>query len=367
MQTEPLSPLLLSLQDVTKAFDGNPVLRHLNLDVHAGEFLTLLGPSGCGKTTTLRLIAGLEMPDEGQILLDGKDMASFPPEKRPLNTVFQSYALFPHMNVAQNIAYGLRLRRTPSHQIREKVKQALALVQLEGYEKRMPRQLSGGQRQRVAIARAVVLEPRLLLLDEPLGALDLQLRRQMQLELKNLQRSLGIAFIYVTHDQEEALNMSDRIVIMNQGKICQMGTPEEIYEHPVSIFSAQFIGQTNLLPGVVSARLPDNKVSIEMNGLDIPAVAYHALPEIGDKVCLSIRMERILYSTTPPAGFHLSATVKEKQFSGGSQRTTLALADGHELVSSLPTHDGVKVHVGDQVHLWWGLRHGAIVPQEDAQ
>ena len=209
MQTEnqPTAAPLLSLQQVSKSYDGSLVLQQMQLEVASGEFLTLLGPSGCGKTTTLRLIAGLEVPDSGQILLDGNDMTALPPEKRPLNTVFQSYALFPHMNVAQNIAYGLRLRKMPAPRIREKVAKALELVQLEGYEKRMPRQLSGGQRQRVAIARAVVLEPRLLLLDEPLGALDLQLRRQMQQELKHLQRSLGIAFIYVTHDQEEALNI----------------------------------------------------------------------------------------------------------------------------------------------------------------
>ena len=321
----------------------------------------------------MNIIGCLDKANSGSYHIEGTDVSDLSDNQlsdlrnQKIGFVFQNFNLMPKLTACQNVELPLTYMKVPKKERRERALEMLRLVGLEDRSEFKPMELSGGQKQRVAIARAVVLEPRLLLLDEPLGALDLQLRRQMQLELKNLQRSLGIAFIYVTHDQEEALNMSDRIVIMNQGKICQMGTPEEIYEHPVSIFSAQFIGQTNLLPGVVSARLPDNKVSIEMNGLDIPAVAYHALPEIGDKVCLSIRMERILYSTTPPAGFHLSATVKEKQFSGGSQRTTLALADGHELVSSLPTHDGVKVHVGDQVHLWWGLRHGAIVPQEDAQ
>ena len=221
---------ILRLEDLCKDYGQGMVLHHLSLDVYAGEFLTLLGPSGCGKTTTLRLIAGLERPTQGRVWLEGTDVTDFPPEKRHVNTVFQSYALFPHMNVLQNVAYGLKTAGVKKAERHRLAREALALVRLEGYEKRMPAQLSGGQRQRVAIARAVVLKPRVLLLDEPLGALDLKLRQQMQAELKRLQRELNITFIYITHDQEEALNMSTRIIVMRAGRAEQTGTPEEVYE-----------------------------------------------------------------------------------------------------------------------------------------
>ena len=238
---------LLELRDLKKSFDRSQVLKGISLTVKEGEFVTLLGPSGCGKTTTLRIIGGMLEPDSGEVLLEGKSILGLPPEKRSVNTVFQNYALFPHMNVEKNIAYGLKLRGEKKAERMEKVARMLKLVQLEGYGKRMPSQLSGGQRQRVAIARAVVLGPKLLLLDEPLGALDLKLRQQMQLELKALQQELGIAFIYITHDQEEALNMSDRIAIMSDGVFEQVGAPEDIYEHPATRFAAEFIGQTHLV------------------------------------------------------------------------------------------------------------------------
>ena len=227
-----MSETILSLQNIHKTFGTAEALSGVSLEVERGEFLTLLGPSGCGKTTTLRIIAGLEAPDSGQVLLQGQDVTGWEPNRRNVNTVFQSYALFPHMNVARNIGYGLRLKKTPKPEIARRVEEMLALVQLPGYGGRLPNQLSGGQRQRVAIARAIVNDPAVLLLDEPLGALDLQLRRQMQTELKALQKDLGITFIYITHDQEEALNMSDRIGIMNAGKILQLGTPDDVYERP---------------------------------------------------------------------------------------------------------------------------------------
>ena len=220
---------LLSLQHISKNFGEGDVLRDISLDVARGEFVTLLGASGCGKTTTLRIISGLETPDEGTVLLDGRDVTALPPERRPVNTVFQSYALFPHMNVEKNVAYGLRVRRMDKASIEKRVREMLELVQMADFAKRMPSQLSGGQRQRIAIARALAPEPELLLLDEPLGALDLQLRRQMQLELKRLQKKLGITFVYITHDQEEAINMSDRIAVMRGGRFEQLGTPEEIF------------------------------------------------------------------------------------------------------------------------------------------
>ena len=238
---------MLEVRGLKKHFDDADVLRGISLRISAGEFVTLLGPSGCGKTTTLRIVAGLTEPDEGSVLLDGKDITNLPPEKRDVNTVFQSYALFPHMNVGKNIAYGLRVRGVKKDERARRVEEMLRLVALEGFEKRMPSQLSGGQRQRIAIARALVLGPKLLLLDEPLGALDLKLRQQMQRELKDIQKRLGIAFLYVTHDQEEALNLSDRIAIMRDGLIEQVGAPEDIYERPATRFAAEFIGQSNFL------------------------------------------------------------------------------------------------------------------------
>ena len=229
---------MLEIRNLKKQFDHADVLRGVSLTIETGEFVTLLGPSGCGKTTTLRIVAGLTEPDEGSVLLDGVDITRLPPEKRDVNTVFQSYALFPHMNVGKNIAYGLRVRGVKKEERARRVEEMLRLVALEGFEKRMPSQLSGGQRQRIAIARALVLGPKLLLLDEPLGALDLKLRQQMQRELKDIQKRLGIAFLYVTHDQEEALNLSDRIAIMRDGLIEQIGAPEDIYERPTTRFAA---------------------------------------------------------------------------------------------------------------------------------
>ncbi len=242
---------LIDLQHITKAFDQNIVLDDMSLYIRENEFLTLLGPSGCGKTTTLRIIGGFESPDKGQVIFDGTDITSRPPNRRPLNTVFQKYALFPHMNIGENIAFGLRIKNKSRAYIRDKINYALKLVNLDGYEKRMPDSLSGGQQQRIAIARAIVNEPRVLLLDEPLGALDLKLRQDMQYELIRLKNELGITFIYVTHDQEEALTMSDTIVVMNQGYIQQIGTPERIYNEPENAFVADFIGDSNIIGGIM--------------------------------------------------------------------------------------------------------------------
>ena len=239
--------VLVDLQHISKSFDGEKVLDDLNLTVPDNSFVTLLGPSGCGKTTTLRILGGFTKPDEGRVIFDGQDITNLPPNKRQLNTVFQKYALFPHMSIAENIAFGLRIRKKSEAYIQDKIKYALKLVNLDGFEKRDVNSLSGGQQQRIAIARAIVNEPRLLLLDEPLGALDLKLRQDMQYELIRLKKELGITFIYVTHDQEEALTMSDTIVVMNQGYIQQMGTPEQIYNEPENAFVADFIGDSNII------------------------------------------------------------------------------------------------------------------------
>ena len=242
---------LIQLQHISKSFDGQLVLDDLNLSIYENSFVTLLGPSGCGKTTTLRIIGGFEHPEEGRVIFDGKDITDLAPNKRQLNTVFQKYALFTHMDVSENIAFGLKIKNKPSSYIKDKISYALKLVNLDGYENRMPDSLSGGQQQRIAIARAIVNEPKVLLLDEPLGALDLKLRQDMQYELIRLKNELGITFIYVTHDQEEALTMSDTIVVMNQGYIQQIGTPEDIYNEPENAFVADFIGDSNILNGTM--------------------------------------------------------------------------------------------------------------------
>ena len=258
---------LIRLENITKSFDDNVVLNGIDLTVSENEFVTLLGPSGCGKTTTLRIIGGFETPDEGRVYFDGKDITNLPANQRNLNTVFQNYALFPHMNVEDNIAFGLRVSGKSDKYIKDKIKYALKLVNLKGFEKRSIDQLSGGQQQRIAMARAIVNEPKVLLLDEPLGALDLKLRQEMQYELVRLKKELGITFIYVTHDQEEALTMSDKVVVMNEGYIQQEGTPEEIYDEPINAFVADFIGDSNILSG----KMVDEKV-VEIDGIQFPCI-----------------------------------------------------------------------------------------------
>ena len=247
---------IIELKHITRTYeDGFSAVSDFNLEVKRGEFVTFLGPSGCGKTTTLRMIAGFDLPTSGEILLNGEPITNLPPNKRPINTVFQRYALFPHMNIYENIAFGLKQKKTPKDVIEKKVKKVLALVDLEGFENRSVATLSGGQQQRIAIARALVNEPEILLLDEPLGALDLKMRKEMQIELKAMHDELGITFIYVTHDQEEALTMSDKIVVMSEGKMQQIGTPEDIYNEPKNAFVADFIGESNIFNGIMTGKL----------------------------------------------------------------------------------------------------------------
>ena len=283
---------ILKLQQIRKSFDHTEVLKGVDLEVAQGEFITLLGASGCGKTTTLRIIAGLELPDSGSVILEGRDITDWEPNKRDVNTVFQNYALFPHMNVADNVGYGLKIRKVPKAEITERVKQALRLVQLEEYGKRMPDQLSGGQRQRIAIARAVINEPKVLLLDEPLGALDLKLRRQMQLELKRLQKQLGITFIYITHDQEEALAISDRIAVMKEGNIMQVGTPEAIYKKPENTFVAGFIGVSNFVECEVDGKNPEAAV---LNIKDECSITCKLKKPFSGKGIISARPEQLFF------------------------------------------------------------------------
>ncbi|MEE9229383.1 MAG: ABC transporter ATP-binding protein [Acidobacteriota bacterium] len=325
----------LRLQALWKSFGDVDAVRGIDLSVSRGEFLTLLGPSGCGKTTTLRMVAGFEPPTSGTILLHGKDITNEPPNSRPINTVFQHYALFPHLSVEENIAFGLRMRGVPATERQRQVTDALRAVALPGFERRHPRQLSGGQQQRVALARALVNRPEILLLDEPLGALDLKLRRQMQLELRALHREVGISFLYVTHDQEEALAMSDRVAVMNAGRIEQIGSPREIYEQPISRFVADFIGETNLLEGRV-VRVDGTRVQVKLG----PHI-LHALGEgcvTGTQVALSIRPERwTLTEGVRDADMNrFSGRVRESVYAGSVLRQVVELEGGITVVATRP-------------------------------
>ena len=325
-----MSDIVLQLQNIEKAFDDQKVINGVSLEARRGEFITILGSSGCGKTTTLRIIAGMLMPDSGRVILNGQDVTDLPPNKRNVNTVFQNYALFPHMNVQKNIGYGLRIQRAPKREIEEKTLAMLKLVQMESYQKRMPDQLSGGQRQRVAIARAVILQPDVLLLDEPLGALDLKLRQQMQGELKTLQQQLGITFIYITHDQEEALNMSDRIAVMNHGQFEQLGSPAEIYECPKTRYVAKFIGQTGLIEGELIEKLDDYwRIKTQSGIMLAPDNSNAAKP--GQKCAIAIHAERI-HLGTPINGLPpIPATLVSKRYAGAMVNCELRLHSGQIL------------------------------------
>lgn len=397
-----MAEVSLELKEIKKSFtEGEAVLDNISLEISKGEFITLLGSSGCGKTTTLRIIAGLEQPDAGSVWLDGREVTGLEPNQRDVNTVFQNYALFPHMNVAENIGYGLKLKKVPKSEIRKKVSQMLELVQLEGYEKRKPSELSGGQKQRVAIARALVNNPKVLLLDEPLGALDLQLRRAMQIELKHLQKKLGITFIYITHDQEEAINMSDRIAVMKDGRIEQIGTPDEIYNHPKTSYVATFVGNANILHGAAEriqgenaiVKIGNDRVIVKLktsqqNTEDTGVKQYLSA---GEKVTLAVRSENILLQETAVIGdtgtdyrdavdisvadgsldahnknsvSGLQATVTEKNFAGSQLRVTLKLSDGTQLIASRYGIDA-SVAEGQTVRCSFLPTDAVLVDRED--
>ena len=397
-----MAEVSLELKEIKKSFtEGEAVLDNISLEISKGEFITLLGSSGCGKTTTLRIIAGLEQPDAGSVWLDGREVTGLEPNQRDVNTVFQNYALFPHMNVAENIGYGLKLKKVPKSEIRKKVSQMLELVQLEGYEKRKPSELSGGQKQRVAIARALVNNPKVLLLDEPLGALDLQLRRAMQIELKHLQKKLGITFIYITHDQEEAINMSDRIAVMRDGRIEQIGTPDEIYNHPKTSYVATFVGNANILHGAAESIQGENAivkigndrviVKLETSQQDTGDTRAKQYLAAGENVTLAVRSENILLQEAAAIGdtgtdngdtvdisvaggisdIHdtnsisgLQATVTEKNFAGGQLRVTLKLSDGTQLIASRYGIDA-SVAEGQTVRCSFLPTDAVLVDRED--
>lgn len=360
-----MDDLILRLENIYKSYPNSsaPVLNGISLSVAQGQFVTLLGSSGCGKTTTLRIISGRDAPDSGRVILAGQDMSHVPPNARDVNTVFQSYALFPHMTVEQNVGYSLRLRRLPKAEIRQRVREALAMVQLEGFEKRRPSQLSGGQSQRVALARSIISHPRLLLLDEPLSALDYQLRQQMQQELKRLQKQLGISFIYITHDREEALNMSDVIAVMRDGAFEQVGTPEEVFDSPHTSYVAKFVGGANILHCHVERVEGQTAWFQNAQGSGAFSTRCHSFSP-GQNATLAIRPDQAQaekdFDKSSPG---LVGTVKEKSFAGGVLRVAAELSGGQTFVCSRQGIDW-DLAPGDQIKISWAPEQACPVDWE---
>jgi len=358
-----MSEIIVKIDNVNKKYGDNHVVRNLVIDVKQGEFLTMLGPSGCGKTTTLRMIAGFEIPTSGNIFIEGEEIQNTEPYAREVNTVFQNYALFPHMSIYDNIAFGLSVKKVNKVEIKKRVTEILELVQLVGFENRKPDQLSGGQKQRVAIGRALINKPKVLLLDEPLGALDLKLRKQMQFELKRLQKKLGITFIYVTHDQEEALTMSDRIAIMYGGNLEQIGTPKEIYEKPASKFVADFIGESNIFYGVAN-RMGNDVITVNLENGNVTVVDS----QVNDNeiIYVSVRPENIKVSKEPVDGFTLIGKVKEHVYIGNVNKTIIVLPTGME-VKMNTTPKVELLSVGSEICIYWEKEDAVIIKSKSQE
>jgi len=357
---------MIEIRGVTKRFGAFTAVNNVNLTIQSGEFITLLGPSGCGKTTLLRLLAGFETPDEGAVFLDGEDVSHVPPYRRSVNQVFQSYALFPHMTVKENVGFGLRMQNVPAAEAEVRVKEALATVSLSEQTDKLPHQMSGGQRQRVALARAIVCRPKVLLLDEPLSALDAKLRHGMQLELKHLQRKLGLTFVFVTHDQEEALTMSDRIAIINKGRIEQLGNAMEIYHRPKTPFAADFIGQANLLSGSIILRdATTARVRLD-SGLEL-VVSNADLPASTNKVLISIRPEKIHIGRAPTLAENIfQATIEEEIFQGATDQLRLVTDQGTKFLVLVANESATQeaYHEGERVYCSLHLDDLVIVQGE---
>ena len=361
-----MSSIDVELQNITKCFGDFVAVDNVSLEIRDGEFFSLLGPSGCGKTTCLRMIAGFELPTEGEVKIAGQAMGETPPYKRPVNTVFQNYALFPHMTVAENVAFGLEMKKVSRSEIKNRVGETLEMVRLPQLADRKPRQLSGGQQQRIALARALVNRPKVLLLDEPLSALDLKLRKAMQYELKELQRQVGITFIFVTHDQEEAITMSDRIAVMSDGLVQQVGDPVEIYERPHNRFVADFIGETNFIEGQVAEVGVDQAMVALGEGVQIPARSLDALSP-GQSVTVAVRPEKIsLDHTAPTNGVSIPAIVDEAVYIGTDTRFTVRIANRHKVVARIQNVGGAPGETrpfrrGDTVYVSWALDSALIL------
>lgn len=354
------SDVVVHLDRITKRFGDVVAVDDLDMQIMAGEFVTFLGPSGCGKSTTLRIIGGFEHPDAGRVIIGGEDVTAKPPNKRDVNMVFQDYALFPHMTVAGNMAFGLELKGKSRSEIDQRLDELLALLELESLSERMPDQLSGGQRQRVALARALAPDPQLLLLDEPLAALDAKLRAQVQLELKDIQRRTGKTFFFVTHDQDEALTMSDRIVVMNEGRVEQSGTPEELYHHPASRFVAEFIGETNLISGTVK-NVKDGALAIGWQGVTLHTFSDEP-PPIGQTVTAALRPERIVLSAERATNGVLQGRVAKRVFKGS--RTVLDIVVGEGAVLRAVVADGTLDNV-DAEQVWLAWEPGSLILLRD--
>lgn len=357
-----MSEIIVKIDNVNKKYGDNHVVKDLFIEVKKGEFLTMLGPSGCGKTTTLRMIAGFETPTSGNIYIEGEEIQNTEPYDREVNTVFQNYALFPHMTIYDNLAFGLSVKKVNKAEIKKRVTEILELVQLVGFENRKPDQLSGGQKQRVAIGRALINRPKVLLLDEPLGALDLKLRKQMQFELKRLQKKLGITFVYVTHDQEEALTMSDRIAIMSGGNLEQIGTPKEIYEKPKSKFVADFIGESNIFYGVANRRT-DDTLEVKLENGSVTAIDSQV--KDNEIIYVLVRPENIKLSKEPVDGFTLIGKVKEHIYIGNVNKTIIMLPTGME-VKMNTTPKTELMPVDSEVYVYW-KKDDAVVIKSQSQ
>ena len=356
-----MKELAIELVNVTKRFGEVVAVDDISLKIEDGEFFSLLGPSGCGKTTTLRMIAGLELVTEGEIILHGKSMGQTPAFKRPVNTVFQNYALFPHMNVERNVGFGLEMKKVPKDEIKDRIHEALEMVRLPDLAQRRPKELSGGQQQRIALARALINRPEVLLLDEPLGALDLKLRKTMQLELKQLQERVGITFIYVTHDQEEALTMSDRIAVMNMGKVLQIGSPEEIYERPTTRFVADFIGETNFLDGIVE-KINGREVVVSLEKQATIMGHCNGPVQKGQAVSVVIRPEKFSLSENGM----VKGRVEEAIYIGTDTRYVIRLTDELSVTvreQNLAPSQGRGYQVGDEVGLNWNPENAMVLTE----
>jgi spermidine/putrescine transport system ATP-binding protein len=362
----PSDGVAISLEGVRKRFGDVEAVREVTAEIPEGEFFTMLGPSGCGKTTTLRMIAGFEQPDEGRILLRGDDVTDVPPNQRNVNMVFQHYALFPHMSIYDNVAFGLKLKKLPKDETRERVGELLRVVELEGYEKRRPSQLSGGQQQRIALARALVNRPAALLLDEPLGALDVKLRKQLQLELKRIQSELGTTFVYVTHDQEEALTMSDRIAVMNDGLVEQVGSPREIYEHPQTAFVADFIGSLNAFDFRVDSVEGDLAVMKVSEGRRLVVAASRAT-QPGATVKVAVRPERIRIDAanglSPEGGSRVDGTIAQTVYLGSLTQFHVDTECGRIVSHRMNDEATVGLGEGRRVTLTWAPEHSAVLSE----
>jgi spermidine/putrescine transport system ATP-binding protein len=358
-----MSKVIVKIDNINKKYGDNHVVRDLFMEIKQGEFLTMLGPSGCGKTTTLRMIAGFETPTSGNIYIEGEEIQNTEPYDREVNTVFQNYALFPHMTIYDNLAFGLSIKKVKKEEIKKRVTEILELVQLIGFENRKPDQLSGGQKQRVAIGRALINKPKVLLLDEPLGALDMKLRKQMQFELKRLQKKLGITFIYVTHDQEEALTMSDRIAIMYGGDLEQIGTPREIYEKPKSKFVADFIGESNIFYGVANKIENDIlKVTLESGTV----IAVDSQIKDNEIVYILVRPENIKLSKEPLNGFGLVGRVKEHVYIGNVNKTIIVLPTGMEV--KMNTNPKLELlSVGSELYVYWEKEDAVVIKSQSQE